>query len=49
LGSGEHTVVFRYQPLSWRLGWIVSLISLAALALALVLGARGRRRTPAPA
>ena len=53
LGPGEHTVVFRYQPLSWRLGWIVSLISLAALALALVIGrARGRdsggESAPAP-
>ena len=23
-GAGCHTVVFRYQPLSWRIGWIVS-------------------------
>ena len=25
IGPGAHTVVFRYEPLSWRIGWIVSL------------------------
>jgi len=45
LGPGEHTVEFRYRPLSWRLGWIVSLVSLALLALALIAGTRRRNTT----
>jgi Bacterial membrane protein YfhO len=48
LGPGEHTVEFRYRPLSWRLGWIVSLVSLAVLALALIAGTRRRNTTTAP-
>ena len=48
IGPGAHTVVFRYQPLSWRIGWIVSLVALAGLALAIVVGVRRRRRTGAP-
>jgi hypothetical protein len=48
VGAGAHTVEFRYEPLSWRVGWIVSLISLTGLLIALALGARRRRRaTPA--
>jgi hypothetical protein len=47
VGAGAHTVVFRYQPLSWRVGWLVSLVSLAGLAVALVVGLRRRRRTAA--
>jgi hypothetical protein len=45
VGAGSHTIELRYEPLSWRIGWIVSLISLAALALALIVGWR-RRRAP---
>ena len=30
LGPGAHTVEFRFEPLSWRIGWIVSLVSLVA-------------------
>jgi hypothetical protein len=29
--NGTHRVEFRYEPLSWRLGWIVSAIALAAI------------------
>ena len=47
LGPGAHTVEFRYEPLSWRIGWIVTLVSLAALALALAVGWRRRRRLAA--
>jgi hypothetical protein len=49
VGAGEHTVVFRYQPLSWRVGWLVSLVSLVGLALALFAGLRRRRRAATPA
>jgi hypothetical protein len=50
IGPGHHTIVMRYQPTSWRLGWIVSLVALLGLlgALASVwIGKRRRRRTPA--
>ena len=48
VGPGEHTVVFRYEPLSWRIGWIVSLVSLAGLVLAFVIGVRRQRRSRGP-
>jgi hypothetical protein len=47
LGPGTHTVEFRYEPLSWRIGRIVSLVTLAGLVLAAVVGWRRRRRLPA--
>jgi hypothetical protein len=43
LPAGEHTVEFAYRPWSWRLGWIVSLLSAAGLGL----GAWRRRRSAA--
>jgi hypothetical protein len=43
VGPGTHTVEFRYEPLSWRIGWIVSLVSLAGLIAAIAVGI-GRRR-----
>lgn len=43
VGPGSHTVEFRYEPLSWRVGWIVSLISAAGLAVVLLVGVRRRR------
>jgi hypothetical protein len=42
--AGAHTVVFRYAPLSWTIGWVVSLVALLGLAVALVVGRR--RRSP---
>ena len=33
VGRGPHVIEFRYAPLSWRIGWIVSLLSAAALGL----------------
>jgi hypothetical protein len=48
LGPGSHTVVLRYQPLSWRIGWIVSVLSLAGLVLVLVIGLSRRRHRPPP-
>ena len=47
--AGAHTVVFRYAPLSWTIGWAVSLVALLGLALALVAGGRRRRATARPA
>jgi hypothetical protein len=32
--SGTHSVEFTYRPLSWRIGWIVSLLTAVALATA---------------
>jgi uncharacterized membrane protein YfhO len=42
LAAGRHRVEFRYEPASFRVGWIVSLIALAGLLAALVLGVRRR-------
>ncbi len=44
IGPGSHTVEFRYEPLSWTIGWIISTISLAVLAVAVIVGIRRRRR-----
>jgi hypothetical protein len=44
LGPGAHTVEFRYEPLSWRIGWIVSLLALVGLVVAIAVGKRRRRR-----
>jgi Bacterial membrane protein YfhO len=41
LPAGRHTVEFVYQPASWRAGWIISLLAVAAM---LGLGALGVRR-----
>src|SRR6185437_8703339 len=47
IGPGHHTIVMRYQPTSWRIGWIVSLVALLALlgALASVWIGKRRRQT----
>ncbi len=44
VGAGTHTIEMRYEPLSWRIGAIVSLLSLVGLALAAAVGWRRRRR-----
>ena len=40
--AGTHEVEFRYEPASWRVGWIVS--GLALLTLVGVAGVGWRRR-----
>ena len=52
LPPGRHTVELRYEPASWRAGWVVSLLALLGLGATVVLGrraARSRRSPPAPA
>lgn len=44
LADGRHTVEFRYEPASWRIGWILSLIGLAAVGGLVAVGVRQRRR-----
>jgi Bacterial membrane protein YfhO len=44
--AGSHTVEFRYAPLSWRIGWIVSSVAALAFVAALVVGWRRRRVQP---
>jgi hypothetical protein len=41
-GPGRHRIEFSYEPASWRLGWIISLLSALALTAAVVVE---RRRT----
>jgi hypothetical protein len=43
LPAGRHTVEFRYEPLSWTIGRLSSLLGFAALVVALALGLRRRR------
>ncbi len=43
LPAGAHRVEMTYEPASWRAGWIVSALALAALAAAAVVGVRRRR------
>jgi hypothetical protein len=40
LPPGRHRVEFRYEPLSFRAGWIVSLIALAGLVATVAVGLR---------
>jgi len=42
--AGAHRVELRYKPISWTIGWIVSLLALAGLAAASLAGWRARRR-----
>jgi uncharacterized membrane protein YfhO len=43
--AGRHRVEFAYEPVSWRIGWIVSLIAVLAL-IAVTAVALMRRRGP---
>jgi len=42
--AGTHIVEFTYRPLSWRIGWIVSLAAFALLVLVLALWRPARER-----
>ena len=44
LPPGRHHVVFSYEPWSWRVGWIVSLVALLGLATAVLVAWRRERR-----
>jgi hypothetical protein len=41
--AGAHRVEFRYEPSSWRIGWITSCVALAAIAVTAAIGLRRRR------
>jgi hypothetical protein len=43
---GRHEVEFRYEPSSWRLGWLLSLVSLTALVLVVLAGVLRWRSAP---
>ncbi len=40
--AGAHRVEFRYEPASWRAGWIVSLVALLTILAAAAIGWRRR-------
>jgi membrane protein YfhO len=44
--AGRHRVEFEYKPVSWRVGWIVSAVTLLALLATALLGWRARRKVP---
>jgi Bacterial membrane protein YfhO len=43
LPAGSHRVEFRYEPASYRIGWIISLVALLALIATVAYGLRRRR------
>jgi len=47
LEPGRHVVTMRYEPTSWRIGWILSLVSLLTILGLLAWGLVARHRTPA--
>lgn len=42
--AGRHRVELAYEPASWTIGWIVSLLAVLAVAGAALAGLRARRR-----
>jgi uncharacterized membrane protein YfhO len=47
LPAGRHAVEFRYEPLSWRIGWITSLTALLVLLAVVALSTASRRNAGA--
>jgi hypothetical protein len=47
IGPGRHTVVFSYQPSSWTIGWVISLLTLLALLAAVAVYLVRRRQATA--
>jgi hypothetical protein len=43
IADGRHRVEFRYEPLSWRVGWILSLAALLGMVALVAVGLRARR------
>jgi len=46
--AGSHRVEFRYQPTSYRVGWIISLVALLVMLGLAIAGLRSRRRARRP-
>jgi uncharacterized membrane protein YfhO len=42
VGAGVHRIEMRYEPTSYRIGWIVSLLGVVALAATALFGVRRR-------
>ena len=45
LTPGRHTVEFNYEPASWTIGWIISLLTLLGLLVAVATAVAGARRS----
>jgi hypothetical protein len=45
IGPGRHTIVMSYQPTSWTIGWIISVICLLGILGAVAVGIWQQRRT----
>lgn len=44
VGAGAHTVDFRYEPWTWKVGWIASGAAIVMISTAFLVGMRRRRR-----
>ncbi len=44
IGPGDHTIVLRYQPASWRIGLLITLLSVLGVLGAVASGLHARRR-----
>jgi hypothetical protein len=49
IGAGTHTIVFSYDPTSWTVGWVISLLTLLGLAVAVGTAVVSQRRRRAVA
>jgi hypothetical protein len=46
LAAGEHSIVLDFRPISWRLGWWISLVAASVTVALPLLGLATRRRSP---